>query len=74
MSGKLQLGNVVTFFLELRMRHGYNCWKVTSKRNESKESNYELVHCAFHKFMRITIYILIDEMFYVMHVLTIIIT
>jgi hypothetical protein len=39
-----------------------------------RELYFELVHCIMHKLMRRITCILIDEKFYVMHVLTIIIT
>jgi hypothetical protein len=48
--------------------------KLFPETNSYKESDFYLVHCFFHKLMRIITCILIDEMFYVMHVLTIIIT
>jgi hypothetical protein len=74
MSGKFWHVNVVTFRLELRLRHEYSCWKVVSEKNAYKESDYELVHFVINNFMRRINYKLIDEMFYAMHVLTVIIT
>jgi hypothetical protein len=49
MSGKLQLVNVVTFRLELIMRHEYSHWRAISDKNESEESYFELVHCVLCK-------------------------
>jgi hypothetical protein len=70
----LQLVNVVTFLSELRMRHEYNRYRIVSERNSSKELDFELVYCVLHKLMGVITCILINEMFYNMHVLTIIIT
>jgi hypothetical protein len=49
MSGKLQRVDVVTFRSELRLKYGYNHWKVVSERNASKESNFDLLYCVLHK-------------------------
>jgi hypothetical protein len=66
--------NVVTFRSKLIWRHECSPWKVVSKRNTSKESYFELVQCVLHKLIwRITC-ILINEFFYVMDVLIVIIT
>jgi hypothetical protein len=71
---KLQHVNVVTFHSELRSRHEYSHWRDVSERNAYKESYCELLHCFLHKLMKKITCILIHEMFYVMHVLTIITT
>jgi hypothetical protein len=42
---KLQHVNVVTFHLELIMRHEYNHWRVVSEKDVSKELDFELVQC-----------------------------
>ena len=66
--------NVVTFHSKLIMRHEYSHCRVISEMNAYKEYYFDLMHCIFHKLMRRMTCILIDEMFYVMHALTIIIT
>jgi hypothetical protein len=56
------------------LRHEYTRWKVILEKNVYKKSYFELVHCELPKLRWIITYILVNEMFYVMHVLTIIIT
>jgi hypothetical protein len=66
--------NVVTFHSELKLRHEYNQWRDILEKNVSIDLYFELVHCVIHKLIIRINCVLINEMFYSMHVLKIIIT